>query len=596
MPAPVEITFRPISKPTIGNNNYQGFKPGESQVYKAGYTGKGWDDIPCKTLTSDILVEHDVELVVRDGAKLYADIYRPANSDEKIPIVISWSPYGKKYNGISMLPVCTWKCGVVPGDLSGLEKFEGLDPAVWCPWGYAIASVDARGSGNSDGNVELLGNQDAEDGHDVVELLAKLPFCNGNVGFAGNSALAISQYFIAATQPPSLKAIAPWEGLGDMYREQFNRGGIYNISNFNLIAKLIIQGHGGVEDFEIMTEKYPLTGPYWDQKRVDMTKIKIPTYLSGSDVSSLHTMGTLRAWLEIDTPHKWLRWSGYQEWFDLWAMPETQHDLKGFFDRFLKEKQNDWVEKTPRVRMTALQFGDKDPIEDIVVEDWPIPSTKYVEAHLCEGGKISLEKPVPESSEVTYDTSESEGGATFKHKFTEKTRIMGLPKAHLFMSCPDHDDMAIFVSLQKLDKDGDLLKHVQVPIERRWIKKFKDMPASDHTGVLVHPGSLGMLKASHRSIDRSRSIHEQFPFHPHDKVEKIPPGEIVELEIGIWHMGADFEAGESLQILVSGNNPNYPELKNYDGKKSENINNLGKHILYMGSNHPSRVILPIVPL
>jgi hypothetical protein len=46
-------------------------------------------------LTSDILVEHDVELVVRDGARLYADIYRPAGSDEKIPIIVSWSPYGK---------------------------------------------------------------------------------------------------------------------------------------------------------------------------------------------------------------------------------------------------------------------------------------------------------------------------------------------------------------------------------------------------------------------------------------------------------------------------------------------------------------------
>ena len=110
----------------------EGFKPGESQVYQAGYTGKGWDDIPCKTLTSNILVEHDIELVMRDGARLYAEIYRPAGSDEKIPIVISWSPYGKKYNGISMLPVCTWKCGVVPGDISGLEKFEGLGD-WWSP-------------------------------------------------------------------------------------------------------------------------------------------------------------------------------------------------------------------------------------------------------------------------------------------------------------------------------------------------------------------------------------------------------------------------------------------------------------------------------
>jgi len=105
-----------------------------------------------------------------------------------------------------------------------------------------------------------------------------------------------------------------------------------------------------------------------------------------------------------------------------------------------------------------------------------------------------------------------------------------------------------------------------------------------------------MLKASHRSIDRARSIHEQFPFHPHDKVEKIPAGEIVEIEIGIWHMGADFEAGDSLQIHVSGHNPNYPELKNYDGKKSENVNNRGNHILHLGGEYPSRIIVPFVPL
>jgi hypothetical protein len=31
-----------------------------------------------------------------------------------------------------------------------------IDPAVWCPWGYAIASVDARGAGHSDGKFLAL--------------------------------------------------------------------------------------------------------------------------------------------------------------------------------------------------------------------------------------------------------------------------------------------------------------------------------------------------------------------------------------------------------------------------------------------------------
>lgn len=97
----------------------EGFKPGESQTYPAGYQGKGWDDFPARPLTSPITVDHDVEIIVRDGAMLYADIYRPADlkDGEKVPIVISWSAYGKKYSGLDMLPVCTWKCGVVPGDI-----------------------------------------------------------------------------------------------------------------------------------------------------------------------------------------------------------------------------------------------------------------------------------------------------------------------------------------------------------------------------------------------------------------------------------------------------------------------------------------------
>jgi predicted acyl esterase len=32
--------------------------------------------------------------------------------------------------------------------------------------------------------------------------------------------LAISQWHIAAQQPPSLKAIAPWEGCGDLFRSR----------------------------------------------------------------------------------------------------------------------------------------------------------------------------------------------------------------------------------------------------------------------------------------------------------------------------------------------------------------------------------------
>ncbi len=165
-----------------------------------------------------------MEVIARDGVRLYIDVYRPTDSTEKVPAILSWSPYGKKYSALDMLPMTKWHTCVKRSDLSGFEKFEGLDPAVWCPKGYAIVSVDARGAGHSDGNICVLGSQEAEDGYDVVEAVAKLDWCNGNIGMAGNSYLAISQWFTAAQQPPSLRPIAPWEGLSDLYREQFCRG------------------------------------------------------------------------------------------------------------------------------------------------------------------------------------------------------------------------------------------------------------------------------------------------------------------------------------------------------------------------------------
>jgi putative CocE/NonD family hydrolase len=127
---------------------------------------------------------------MRDGAKLWCDVYRPADATGPIPCLVMWSPYGKRYSSINMLPVTTWKCGIRSEDLSGWEKFEGLDPGRWCPRGYAIASVDTRGAGQSDGFVQIMGQNMGEDGYDVIEELAKKEWCNGNIGMAGNSVSA----------------------------------------------------------------------------------------------------------------------------------------------------------------------------------------------------------------------------------------------------------------------------------------------------------------------------------------------------------------------------------------------------------------------
>ncbi|KAL9096132.1 MAG: hypothetical protein Q9165_001655 [Trypethelium subeluteriae] len=539
---PLQVAYKPVGKPEIGVNNYQGFHPGKTEVLQ-----KGWNGYGTRPLESDIRIDHDVEIVVRDGCRLYVDVYRPAETANKVPAILGWSCYGKKYSALSMLPMTVWHCCVKREQLSGLEKFEGLDPLRWCPRGYAIVSVDTRGTGNSDGQIPIMGSQDAEDGYDVVEAIASLDWCNGNVGMAGNSALAISQWFIGATQPPSLKAIAPWEGAGDLFREQFCRGGVFSMSNFDLITEKIIKGPSGVEDFAEMYRRSPVANQYWNDKRADMTKIRCPAFITGSDITSIHTMGAIRGFMEISHDRKWIKWSSEQEWFELYMDPDSNEELAIFFDRYLKEIDNKW-EDTPRVRWTALQFGDVPDIHEINSSDFPFPNTEYRELFLGDG---RLEPtPVGVSSVASYNSEQPADFVNFDYTFPSASRLIGLPKAILYMSCAERDDLCVYVILRKKDKHGNTLDHLNFPLNATPYKSITEIPPNERASLNLHQGSVGVLRASHRAIDPKRSLHSQFPFHPHEVEEKISPGEVVRLEIGVWAMGIAFEEGQTLSLRV----------------------------------------------
>lgn len=585
---PYQVATLQIEKPTVGHNGYVGFE------HRSEILPKGWNGFNSRALSEPILVEHDVGIKVRDGCMLYCDIFRPPQTSGKVPAIVCWSPFGKKHNGIGMMKKIPWGVGVPQGCLSGLERFEGPDPAEYVPRGFAIVNVDARGAGMSDGSIVIMGTQEGEDGHDVIEELAKMEWCNGNIGLAGNSHLGIVQWFIAATRPPSLKAIAPWEAAGDLYREQFVRGGAWDNGLFDLITKQVIRGNNGLEDFREMYRRSQTMNPYWADKRADIRKIKIPTYVVASYSTFVHTMGSIRGWLDVQSEEKWLRWDPYQEWYDLWVVEESREELARFFGHYLKGENNGWKE-TPKVRMSVLKFGDTEPIYPIIEEDYPIPRTQYRELYFSNNDQLS-ELPCEKVNMVRYSTETAQREvefAGFKYTFDQKTRLVGLPKAIVYASCQELDDMVLYVLIRKLDKNGTEMLNLNIPWKAAPYKKMADIPVDELSNLLLYFGPLGVLRASHREIDPSMSIHPQYPFHTHANVQKIPPGEVVKLEIGLWAMGIEFEAGESLRVQVSGQYPLIPEYKQAKPAPVEERNR-GFHNIHYGGQFPSRVILPFV--
>ena len=115
------------------------------------------------TVAPHITCEQDLSMQTRDGVRLYFDLYRPANTTEPLPLIVCWAPFGKRpqegQDG--------WKLmGVPPQTVSNMAKFEAADPGFWCRHGYAVANVDPRGIGHSEGDCVLWGEEDGRDGYD----------------------------------------------------------------------------------------------------------------------------------------------------------------------------------------------------------------------------------------------------------------------------------------------------------------------------------------------------------------------------------------------------------------------------------------------
>lgn len=240
-----------------------------------------------------ILCEQDVAITLSDGVTIYADIYRPVDG-KNIPCIMGWSIYGKRPHDMPR----PWATYGVPMDaISSGTKYEGPDPYYWCHYGYAVANVDPRGCGHSEGEMPIWGDTEGKDGAEVVEWLAKQEWCNGKIGMAGNSMLAMMQWYIAAEQPPHLAAIAPWEGCSDILREFMCEGGIPAIG-FNRFVYKDLGGEspeGLMEDIPAMAVKYPDMNGYWRSKIAKFDKIQVPAYIAAG-ISHLHMRGTINAY------------------------------------------------------------------------------------------------------------------------------------------------------------------------------------------------------------------------------------------------------------------------------------------------------------
>lgn len=298
--------------------------------------------------------------------------------------------------------------------------------------------------------------------------------------------------------------------------------------------------------------------------------------------------------LVADTLNR-LRIHHTQEWHDLYQK-SSNDDLQRFFDRYLRGIENGW-EATPRVRHSLLGYNCPS-IVNRADTTYPPAYMKHTTFYLnCETG--ILQDTVPKTTHTTKYLSDSwdDDGVHFTHRFDTNTELIGFSKVTLYMSCTDTNDMDVYVILRKLDKSGQALLHLNIPLEDFPDgTKESDIP---HVNIFRYVGPNGRLRASHRetrpdpnlTAEQSASLYPADVWHPHDSEEKILPGTVIRLDIALWPGGMIFQNGESIRLEIKGHEVTLPEFPALD-RVPKNLNR-GWHVLHSGGEYASSIVLPL---
>lgn len=167
----------------------------------------------------------DLALPMSDGVVLRGDVVLPSRDGKtaapgRFPVVVTITAYNK----------------TVLGSSGGLA---GGDPAYLVRRGYVQLTVDARGTGSSEGGWGAFSARENRDATEIMEWAARASFSNGRTAMTGPSYMGISQVFAAAGKPKGLRAIFPQVPAGDVYRDVVASGGQLDVGFMPLWLGLV---------------------------------------------------------------------------------------------------------------------------------------------------------------------------------------------------------------------------------------------------------------------------------------------------------------------------------------------------------------------
>jgi uncharacterized protein len=533
---------------------------------------------------------------MRDGVQLAANIFLPSDS-ARFPVILVRTPYNK---GDDLLPSYRF----------------------FVDHGYGMVVQDVRGRYESEGTFDSF-TQEPGDGDDTLNWIARQPWSDGKIGMLGGSYVGIVQWKAAWLNNPHLKAIAPVVSGYDDYLDRFySTGGAFQLGHRLLWMSENLQAPGFTPpDFASFVRTLPLrkadfaaTGQrrevfqkaldhpgydgYWrgTSTRARLDQIRVPVFSVGgwydsfveSDLaafSALRRNSGLHRIVIGPWPHNMsIKFADVDFGRDSGA-PIRRMQLE-WFDQWLKSKDTPLMSRPP-VRvfvMGANLWRDE--------HEWPLARARMTALYFAGKGRANtlngdgalMARPPRKGAPDRYEFDPRNPVPTSGGSVCCNPKVF--PWGPMDQRVVERRPDVLVFTTPPLTADLEVTGPISVVLYAS-----TSAPDTDFTAKLVDVFPTGEARNLTDGILRLRYRSSL------EKSELARPGEVYKLTIDAGVTSNVFLKGHRVRLEISSSNfPRFDRNPN-TGRPiaDETVLRKASQTIYHDREHPSRVVLPVIP-
>ncbi|HEY0756155.1 MAG TPA: CocE/NonD family hydrolase [Ktedonobacteraceae bacterium] len=538
-------------------------------------------------------------LSMRDGITLSADVYLPAGELKQRPVILTRTPYLKA----SMIVV------------ERARQFVKRD--------YVYVAMDVRGRGDSDGEFTPYFNE-GRDGFDAIEWCARQAWSDGNVGTYGGSYLGRIQWLAALQQPPHLRTMVVLVPPSDPFVETpTGLPSPIHLCWQHYVSGRVTQPMEAVDWEKVywhlplltMDEQAGRVNPHW---RADFAHPQLDEYwhelcyqqrFEEISLPALHISG----WYDdeqIGTPLNYIGMTTrgataearanqrllMGPWghnvntssrvgeldFGPQAVIPIYDEVTRWFKRWLRNDSQ--ISQDPPVRIFVM--GENIWRDE---QEWPLARTQWTPFYLHSGGGANSR--FGDGTLSILPSAEDEPADGYTYHPANPTPFLTEPTSEQIGEADDYtavqrrDDVLVYQT-EPLQSATEITGPVYMELYAS-----SSAPDTDFMAMLIDVWPNGYRQRLCDGMVRARFRAGM------DSPSLIEPGQIYHYAFTCWNTSQVFKAGHHICVQISSSSfPKYDRNLNTGaalGQTSEFVS--AEQRIYHDADHPSAIILPVIP-